>query len=245
MIKPNLPDITVKNVIVSSEITEQIEYSLNNYGITVNKLFGNLNISRPIINHADLYISHFDESTIFSVKGKYKLIDEIDIDDYLYNVSTINSQEILLYPNDSILNCVVLKNNLICNTKTVSKEILNHAKNQNFRIINVRQGYTKCNICVVDENSIITEDFGIYNALTEQGFDVLLLKKHSVLLNGYSYGFIGGASGKISPDKLCFSGNIKLHPEYQDIYKFLYRRGVEAISLSHEPVYDFGSIIPL
>ncbi len=245
MIRPNLPDRTVKNVIVSSEISEQIEYSLNNYGIALSKLYGNLNINKSIINHPDLYICHFDESTLFSITDRYKLCGRIDFDNFLHNISTINSEGVLLYPYDSILNCVILNNNLICNVKNVSKEIIDCANNRNFNIINVRQGYTKCNICVVDENSIITEDIGIYNEMLKQGFNALLLKRHSVLLNGYPYGFIGGASGKISPDKLCFFGNIKLHPEYSEIYKFLYNRGVEAISLSNEPVYDFGSIIPL
>lgn len=245
MIKPNLPCDIVNNVIVSCEISEQMEFILNSFEIYVNRLYGNFNVSHSIINHPDIYISHFSNNKIFSLSDKYKLSGKLDICDTLDNVFAKDLVDDVLYPYDAILNCVVLNDCLICNTKTVHPNIINYAERCSYRIIDVRQGYTKCNICVVDENSIITEDVGIYNSLTKYGFDVLLLRKNEVSLKGYTNGFIGGASGKISADKLCFYGNIKLHSEYPEIFKFLYNRGVEAISLSSQPVYDFGSIIPL
>ena len=79
----------------------------------------------------------------------------------------------------------------------------------------------------------------------KNGFDVLLLQKNCVNLEGYKYGFIGGASGKIAPDKIAFMGDISLHPEYDRIKRFLYKRDIEPISLSDEPLTDFGSLLPI
>ncbi|MBR5308656.1 MAG: hypothetical protein IKU43_07780 [Clostridia bacterium] len=134
---------------------------------------------------------------------------------------------------------------MICNTKTVHKKVLDYAEDSKLKIINVNQGYAKCNICVVDEDSVITEDCGIASILNKNGYDVLLLKNHCVRLPGYEYGFIGGASGKLAKDKLAFFGCIENHTEFGRIYDFLNRKGIEAVSLSDEPLTDYGSLIPI
>ena len=69
--------------------------------------------------------------------------------------------------------------------------------------------------------------------------------KRTVLILKVEYGFIGGASGKIAPDKIAFMGDISLHPEYDRIKRFLYKRDIEPISLSDEPLTDFGSLLPI
>ena len=58
--------------------------------------------------------------------------------------------------------------------------------------INVSQGYSKCSLCIVNENSVITEDDGIAEVLKRHNMDVLKISAGDVLLSGLDYGFLGG-----------------------------------------------------
>ena len=74
---------------------------------------------------------------------------------------------------------------------------------------------------------------------------MLTVSKGAVKLAGYSYGFIGGASGKISSDTVAFCGDIDTHPDSDAIRAFLSKYGIKALSLDDNSLYDIGSIIPL
>ena len=66
-------------------------------------------------------------------------------------------------------------------------------------------------------------------------------------LKNFNNGFIGGASGFISKDTILFTGNIKLHPEYQGFYvddekmKPIYKKisSLGLITIFHAG-YDYG-----
>ncbi len=245
MIKPNLPDDLINSAIVSSEISAEIEASIRKFGIEPLKLCGRMNCDDAVRNHPDMYFVHISDNVLISNKNN------CSFEGGCSNITFVNLQDnshdevFLSYPYDAYMNSLVLGNKLICNTKYISAEILGLAENHGICPLHVNQGYTKCNICVVDENSIITEDCGIAKTLSSNGYNVLLLRSHAVKIKKYNYGFIGGASGKISKDKLAFFGNIKNHPEYNDIYSFLYSKNVEPISLSSEVLTDYGSLLPI
>ena len=111
-------------------------------------------------------------------------------------------------------------------------------------MIFVRQGYVKCNITIVNETkkAIITEDDGIAKALCARGYNVLKLTTHSVSLEPFPYGFIGGASGTFG-DAVVFAGDIALHPEAEKIRAFCRRYEKEPISLGTGTLYDYGSLL--
>ena len=152
----------------------------------------------------------------------------------------------LQYPEDVSLNAVCISNDFICRKKSVDQVILEHAANIGMNIIDINQGYVKCNIAVVDEENkaVITEDEGIHKTLTENGYKVLLLKTHDVLLEPYKYGFIGGATG-LYENTLLFTGNVKKHAEYERMKAFCDFFGVEIKSLSKDYLYDYGSILTI
>ncbi|MDO4792913.1 MAG: hypothetical protein Q3993_01930, partial [Filifactor alocis] len=58
----------------------------------------------------------------------------------------------------------------------------------------VNQGYAKCNIVIVDENSIITSDRGIYQSCRDSLNILLVSVWKEIELPGLDYGFLGGAS---------------------------------------------------
>jgi len=112
-------------------------------------------------------------------------------------------------------------------------------------LIDVRQGYTKCNTVVVDSNSLITSDKGIYNTLSQYtDLKCILVQPGHVKLTGYSTGFIGGASGRVG-DYMIFHGNLKNHPNFTDMSQFIESRGLKVFWFEEFPLTDIGSIIEL
>ena len=156
------------------------------------------------------------------------------------------------YPDDVPYNAVVTESFLICNSKTISYELACAAKKlyPDIETINVPQGYTKCNLVVVDSNHFITEDEGIYRAIRRSAEncglserpDCLLVSSGYVELPGYDRGFIGGTSGKIG-DVIWFNGDLEKHPEHIKIRIFIENCGLSVRYFKGYPLVDIGSII--
>ena len=213
----------MKNIICSHKITEEIEENLINLGVNPIKLrgtekFGELH---PLSYHPDMFCFRLEKN----------------------NWIFYDNPVLCEYPYDVKLNAAMFGDNLICNGKYTDERIIAYAKQTGKNIIDVKQGYAKCSVCIVDENSIITSDESIYKKVTQNNINALLIEKGHIDLNGYNYGFIGGCSGLINKNKLAFTGNITLHPNYNDIKKFCDNREVEVISLSNKKLYDYGSLL--
>ena len=64
-------------------------------------------------------------------------------------------------------------------------------------------------------------------------------------LRGYSHGLIGGSAAKISNDLLVFTGDVNQYTYVNEIRDFCANYGVDLLSLSSEPMYDYGGILPI
>lgn len=149
------------------------------------------------------------------------------------------------YPGDTAYNVAILKEKVLLNPKTTDKAVLNALSQSGAKIIAVRQGYSKCAVCAVSENAIITEDGGISRAAAAAGIDTLLIRPRGVRLLGFENGFFGGSCGKISSDTLAVCGDISLHPDREKILSFLDKYHIRAHGLRGGSPRDIGSIIPL
>ena len=150
-----------------------------------------------------------------------------------------------IYPYDIAYNVCSVSNKIFCNIPNTEKEILKRYDEMGFDIIHVNQGYTKCSICVVSDNAIITADKGICKAAEKNRIDVLMVDDKDIKLKGFEHGFIGGATGLISKNKLAVNGNIERHREYIKIINFCKKYNVEVISLNDGEITDLGSIIAM
>ena len=146
------------------------------------------------------------------------------------------------YPGHAIYNGCSTGKYFIHNSKITALALKKAASAANLIPIHVAQGYSKCNCVVVDEDSIITSDAGIYKACTDAGLEVLLIERGQVVLEGYPYGFLGGASGKVG-DQIIFNGNLSAHSDYKAIKTFIESRGLEIVYFESYPLTDIGSII--
>lgn len=148
------------------------------------------------------------------------------------------------YPRDVLYNACSTGKYFVHNLKYTAPELLAEAENIGLEMINVPQGYAKCSICVVDEDSVITYDRGIAAAcaLRAPALNVLLVSPGHIELPGYATGFIGGTGGRIGRAVL-FNGDLSAHPDFTQIKEFIESRGLECVWFTDIPLTDIGSII--
>lgn len=240
--KPNLPEYKVNKALVG-EISDEVRQSLESLCIELYTPTECGDVLAPLRQHSDMLCHIAPQGKVFMAQGQEAL--EKALVKIGYNISENRAVLQKAYPFDVPLNAAFIGSALICKPSAVSPELLSHYKQLGIKIIETNQGYSKCSVAVVADNAIITEDESIYKACQSHDVDVLLIKKGYVSLTGFDCGFIGGASGLLSKDCLAFTGNINEHPSYDDIKAFAGNYGVKLLSLSSEPLFDTGGIIPL
>ncbi|MGH4139421.1 DUF6873 family GME fold protein [Clostridium sp.] len=144
------------------------------------------------------------------------------------------------YPNNICLNALSLGRLFVHSINFTDTNLLSLTKDK--KLINVRQGYTKCSTCIVNDHAIITSDTSIAKSLTLEKIDVLLIPPGDILLPGLDYGFIGGTTGLIEDGVLAFYGSLDHYLYRNEILKFLNKHKVEPVFLRDGKLIDRGSI---
>lgn len=147
------------------------------------------------------------------------------------------------YPEDIILNALNMENFFLHTLAFTDKSLLNSIHNK--KLINIKQGYSKCSTAIVSNNAVITSDKGIGSSLLNEGLDVLLLPPGDILLPGLDYGFIGGCCGLLNEFQLAFYGNLDFYLYGNDVKNFLKKHRVEPVYLRNGKLIDRGSIFVL
>ena len=86
------------------------------------------------------------------------------------------------YPSDIPYNVCIMGKNAIHNFKYTDEIVKYKLKQEGFNFIDVKQGYTKCSVAVIDENSCITTDMDIAKKLMDNGIDVLFVYEPDIKL---------------------------------------------------------------
>lgn len=238
---PCLPKGAVRHCLIGSKYIDEIN-ELKELDIECLTLDPNPLLEDEINNHSDILSFNFGNGQILLNKGSIgeDELKKTGIEPVFYNTK-ISSP----YPNDIPLNVAFTGKHIICNRSYTAKKIIVFANSNNIEIINTKQGYSKCNLCIVNENTVITEDKGLACLLKNYQYNVLLISSGDVYLSDTHYGFLGGASCKISPDKMYFSGDLSSHRDYESIISFLKLYNVKPIYNKSRRLTDFGGIIQL
>ena len=150
------------------------------------------------------------------------------------------------YPENVLLNFLYLNNTLYGKLSAIDDNLLVYCKQNNIKIVNVNQGYARCSVLVVSDKAVITSDLSLKKALKENGIDVLIISSGNIVLDGFDYGFIGGASGRVDDNTILFFGNIKNHPDYKHIKEFCLKHNSKiAILCENMPLTDIGGIVEI
>ncbi len=150
------------------------------------------------------------------------------------------------YPENILLNFLYLNNTLYGKISAIDNNLLSYCNSNNIKTVNINQGYARCSALIVNNNAVVTSDISIANTLKANGVEVLLISPGHIVLDGYDYGFIGGASGKINKDTIVFFGNLKNHPDYDKIENFCHEYGVSIkILCNNIPLTDVGGMVQI
>ncbi|MBQ9107020.1 MAG: hypothetical protein IJY56_03925 [Clostridia bacterium] len=238
--KPNLP-LNKAELCIVSEKEKDIIKSLENLGIRCIAMKPTEGFSTSVGSHPDLFFLPVDDKIFLASNADssvaYQLIDS---GAELVCVGDITEG----YPIETKLNIALVGNYAVCCRTNVPQTVIEYLISSGFTVIDQKQGYSRCSVCVVDSESIITSDKGIYNA-TKYKINTLLINPGGILLDGFDYGFIGGASVKLSEKVLGFFGRIEDHTDHEYIRDFCSSRGVEIFSLVDTPLRDIGGAVLL
>lgn len=197
-------------------------------------------VSPPICRHSDVLYKKLKSDTIIASacqKDNFKQIERLG-----YKI-IVNDDLKPGYKTESYLNYIFNNKYLIYNSKTAQKPPAKFL--ENITEIKVNQGYTGCSTITVNENAYITDDQGIYKTLKNNEIDCLLIPKGEIVLDGYNYGFIGGASVKLNNKEILFFGDFAENSTKQMIINFLLKYNMNALFIENKKLTDIGSAIIL
>ncbi len=225
-------------LIVAANISENIKRKLKKENFELIYTFKNTNLLSGLEYHADMQIA--------KLCGKY--ICDKNLSSF-YKEAFGDRADLLVcgdfacssnYPKDIAYNIKVLGSNIIHNFKYTDTCVLKMATGMTR--IDVPQGYSGCSICSLGDNALITSDSIIAKKALSRGIEVLSISPGHIILPGFDYGFIGGASF-FYKNTLYFFGDATMHPDWKKIYSFCSKQNVSIMNLSDEPLWDYGSAI--
>lgn len=245
LVFPYLPQKRITKAIISGGASEDILNSLIKYGIDPVKTLKHPMLPSPLSRHVDMQLVTVCEGVF--VYAPDTAGDTIStLENLGYELIRGTSHLDNYYPRDVAYNCAIVGKNCFLNPKHTDSTVLAMLDKCDIRIHPVKQGYAKCSTCILTKEAIITADTQIHGKAIEAGLDSLLIPpQKDIVLKGYDYGFIGGASGLLSDNELAFFGDFETLMEAGSMLKFLSKHGIKPISLTYEKVVDLGGFFPL
>lgn len=204
-------------------------------------------VYEEISAHVDIFVCKIGNKLIIE-PSQYKLIK----DQLTCNFKIEQGKEKLekKYPYDIKYNVCTIGKKAFHNFKYTDPKIKEELVKQGYYLINTTQGYTNCSIAVIDNNSAIVTDKGLYKILQKYNIDVLYLEYEpdiKLLTNtGYSTrkGFIGGAISRIHENIIIF-GELKRIDKEGKIRRFITSKSLNVIEFKNLDVIDYGGTVLL
>lgn len=198
-------------------------------------------LDKPVCAHPDMVLFKIGRKEFICAPNVYDEYKKLLSD---FGVKLICGKKELKsnYPEDIAYNVLKTDNFALGNFSHTDETIINFLDKEKIKMINVKQGYSKCSVCSFS-NGAITADCGIYSALKNNDVDALKIPCGEILLPGYNYGFIGGASGENEQGEIFFFGNIKKTSFGKEILNFLWAKGKTVHQIENTKLTDVGTIM--
>ena len=229
-------------VLASSSLPQKCARALAEHGFEIISLPEYYRLQKPVASHPDMLMFISDRQYITTSEYYYLAEESLKKLNALGLVPILTDETPTAdYPGDVLFNSLLLGDLLLGLEKAMSRTLKGYAEKNSISRVNVRQGYTKCSVCKVSDNAIITADETIAKAAEAHGTDVLRIREGYVGIDGYGYGFIGGASGT-TEDAVYFCGDVLSHPDGKRIAEFCEKHQKCCISLSNDTLFDVGTL---
>ena len=146
------------------------------------------------------------------------------------------------YPGDVAYNVLITEKCAFSRTDCTDSVVKKCLTEQGKTLISVAQGYACCSSRSFG-NCLITADPSLLRGGEKAGLSVLPISAGHILLPGYDYGFIGGASGILESETVCFFGDLNTHPDGEKIRTFIEVRGFSVLDVPGMPLTDIGTVL--
>lgn len=223
-----LKENRMKRLLIDVRIREE-EYNYLSQYFKITKIPLSQDVYDEISGHSDIFYCRLNDSIICAPNAP------IIEDNFIMGTSRIGRK----YPQDIAYNACQIGKTIIGSKytdKTIKPDII------------VKQGYTKCSICVTGEGSCITTDKSIAKHLERKGLYVTYIQENNIKLLDRSgkptemKGFIGGSS-LVFDNKFVLFGDINLLESKEKILDHIKICNLELVNFRGMNVNDYGGAI--
>lgn len=237
----------MKNLIIDKRMRNIEKEYLKSLGYSLIEISKSSKTYEEISSHVDIFTCKIGNKLIIE-PSKYN-----EIAGFVSNYNDIEKGKELIglkYPNDVKYNvCIIGKKALHkfdCTDFAIKEELIKG----NYEMINTTQGYTNCSIAVIDDNSAIVTDKGVYKILKKHNIDVLYLdcELDIKLLKSNEYskrkGFIGGTISRVGNNIVIFGDLNKIDNE-NVIRNFIISKNLNIVEFENLDVIDYGGVVEI
>ena len=226
-----------KIAVVDKNIHPEGVKILYDLGLHIIYSLENTKLSGSISTHPDMQLLPLKNNTVL-VAGQCYDYYLTKLSPFGVKVIKFDSDIFSPYPFDALLNAAPLFNKYLFASKHSYEKLKGYFCG--FMPVIVKQGYTKCSICSVADNAIITSDMGIYNAANRLGVDTLYVNPLQIRLDGFSHGLFGGCTGLVDNNTMFINGSLE---GCDKVLGFLRKYGVRPVYSTEYELCDIGSVI--
>ena len=201
----------MKKIIIDKRMRQIEKEKIKELGYELIEINKSNKVYEEISSHVDIFVCKTEKNIIIEPSQfnniKNKLQDK--------NEQLIKGNDEIKrkYPYDIKYNVCTIGKKAFHNFEYTDSKLKEELIQQGYELINTTQGYTNCSIAVIDDNSAIVTDKGLFKILKKHNIDVLYLEYEPdiKLLNTEEYsnrnGFIGGAISRLG-DKIIIFGDL-------------------------------------
>ena len=224
-------------IIVDQKIPNEAFEKLSEYGEVLGLKTEGI-VYDSISGHPDIFLSKIGNKWVVAPNLPDTYIEKLKE----FNIPYILGEEAVgtKYPASSKYNVVMDDHFIIHNFRNTDSAITQLTEDMD--LIQVDQGYTRCNLIPLGNKHYITSDKGIERTLKRFDLEVLYVEPSGIILPGHKNGFIGGCAG-ILDRQIFFIGKLDTLKESEEIKMFLKAQNFEIIELYKGPLFDGGSIL--
>lgn len=239
--------INIPQLIIDERMRKIEKEKLKELGFELIEIKRSSNVYEEISSHVDIFTCKIGDKLIVE-PSQYQIIKEKIL--YEFNIEQGMQKVENKYPYDIKYNVCTIGKKALHNFEFSEPKIKEELTKQGYKLINTVQGYTNCSIAVIDENSAIVTDKGLYKILQKHNIDVLYLDYEPdiklLTKNGYSNrkGFIGGAISRVQ-DKVMIFGDLNKIDKDEKIRKFIASKELKILEFEGLDVIDYGGCVLL
>lgn len=244
---PILSSSLYKPVLITDYRTSDFELNrLDKLGCQFIATEQNKALYKAVDGHPDLQFASIDQMLICHQGISHEKYSEIfsRAKNLIKGETTLR----LPYPHHISFNAVITEDLFMHKLENTDSILLKLAEKSKRTLVGTRQGYTRCSCAYVGNNAYVTEDRGIAELLISSGKKVFYRKHSNVYLEGFDYGFIGGALSLLhhkGSELLLISGDLSRYHFGYDLKYFLKKEDISFECIGNGLLMDRGSVIEI